>query len=94
MPGARHRKPGTSAPQSAMPKDDGVESATKGTQPDIETARPAQHKSVEAADRSAGHDVESNADASKSGNVETGASVPRESLESLPAASSGDVERM
>ena len=35
-------------------------------------------------DRSAGHDVESNLDASESGDVETGSSEPRESLKYLP----------
>jgi hypothetical protein len=95
MAGAqRPGKPVAPAPQPAAPSGDGVARATKGAQADVETARPAKHKSVEAADRSAGHDVESNADVGESGNVETGASAPRDSLESLPSAGSGDVERM
>jgi hypothetical protein len=79
----------------AAPRGENAASEHAGTQTDTETAAPpAKRKSVEAEDRSGGHDVESNGDVSQSGNVETGSSSSRESLESLPTASSGDVERM
>jgi hypothetical protein len=79
----------------ATPRGESATSELTGTQTDTETGTPpAQRKSVEAENRSGGHDIESNGDVSQSGNVETGVSSSRESLESLPAASSGDVERM
>ncbi len=90
----RPKKPVTSTVQPAAPNGDSP-GVPGGTQPGTETAGPpAKHKSVEAADHAGGHDVESNADVSQGGSVETGSSAPRDSLESLPADGSGDVERM
>jgi hypothetical protein len=90
----RPKKPVTSTVQPAAANSDSL-GVPSSTQSGTETAGPpAKHKSVEAADRAGGHDVESNADVSQGGNVETGSSARRDSLESLPAGGSGDVERM
>ena len=91
----RPKKPVTTAVKAATASGDSPASVPSSTQSDTENAGlPAKHKSVEAADSAGGHDVESNANVGQGGNVETGSSTPRESLESLPASGSGDVERM
>lgn len=91
----RLKKPVTSAVKAATASGDSPASVPSITQSDTENAGlPAKHKSVEAADSAGGHDVESNTNVGQGGNVETESSAPRESLESLSASGSGDVERM
>ena len=91
----RPKKPVTSAGKAATAGGDSPASVPSSTQSDTENAGlPANHKSVEAANSAGRDDVEFNADVGRSGNVETGSSAPRKSLESLPASGSGDVERM
>jgi len=96
MSGTHHlKKPVTSAVKAATASGDSPASVPSRTKADAENAGlTAKHKSVEAADSAGGHDVESTADVGQGGNVETGSSAPRESLESMPASDSGDVERM
>lgn len=96
MSGTPHpKKQVTPVAKAATASGDSPASVPSRTKTDTANAGlPAKHKSVEAADSAGGHDVESNADVGQGGNVETGSSAPRESLESLPASDSGDVERM
>lgn len=96
MSGTHHpKKPVMSAVKAATASADSPAGVPSSTKSETENAGlPAKHKSVEAADSAGGHDVESNADVGQSGHVETGSSAARESLESLPASGSGDVERM